>query len=579
MSKDATGAQRICKALRSNGIEHVFGLPGTQNIALFEALRGSSLRTVVATNELSAAMMANGYYRASGRIAALATIPGPGFTWALTGLAEAALDSAALLHLVGKPASAPGSSFQLQAIDQAAMARPVTRAVLGIDRAADVDEVMAKARMQATAGEPGPVLVEVAPDVLDERPSPAGMSGAAPGPGIAVDGAPAIEHTLLGSIVDALVAADRCVIIAGQGSQGASAAVLRLAERLSAAVVTTTSGRGVVAEDHPLSLGFELAGHGADTLNAAIERADLVLAIGCKFSHNGSHGFRLRIPAGKLIHVDSSPETLAARNYPARHAVRADAARFLDAVLPLLEGRPAAHAGFSAGELARYRELGRAEATRYGVEPRIHGVASGKPADFFAALRTAMPRDSHLVTDSGLHQMLARLHYRVLCPRGLIVPTNLQSMGFAIGTAIGACLSQPDRPTVALLGDGGLAMSGLELLTAVRERLRLTVIVFVDGAYGLIRAQQVAECGHAFGSEFSGPDVAALAATIGARHVRLQGGAESVLRDAIESDGVTLVEVGVGDTLPMHWMRAKGIAKHALGPTLKSKLRRLLGRA
>ena len=110
---------------------------------------------------------------------------------------------------------------------------------------------------------------------------------------------------------------------------------------------------------------------------------------------------------------------------------------------------------------------------------------------------------------------------------------------------------------VALIGDGGLAMSGLELLTAVRERLRLTVIVFVDGAYGLIRMQQLAGSGHAYGTEFDGVDVAALAAAVGATHVRLQGDAQTTLAAAIEAPGVTLVEVRVGDSVPMHWLRAK----------------------
>ena len=138
MAHEETGSKAICDALLRAGIDVAFGLPGTQNVALYEALRTSSLRTVVATSELSAAMMANGYYRASGRVAALITIPGPGFTWALTGVAEASLDSAALIHLVGLPAVGPGARFQLQAIDQIAIARPLARALHTIDRAADV---------------------------------------------------------------------------------------------------------------------------------------------------------------------------------------------------------------------------------------------------------------------------------------------------------------------------------------------------------------------------------------------------------------------------------------------------------
>lgn len=571
MSTDATGAQLICRALEDAGVGHVFGLPGTQNVELFEALRGSSrLRTVVATHELSAAMMANGYHRASGRLAVLATIPGPGFTWAMTGLTEAALDSAALLHLVAMPAVTSGQRFQLQAIDQAAMAAPVTRARFRIDHADEIVHTLQQACAHATEAEPGPVLVEFAPAAL------AGKTVAAITGGTAPPLADEPDASRLDELAGILRRSQRCVVLAGQGCGHAGAALLRLVERLGALVVTTTSGRGAVPEDHPRSLGFELAGNSAKTLNAVVEAADRVLAIGCKFSHNGSRGFALRIPPERLMHVDASAEVLRAGNYPAQHSLRADAGEFLDAMLARLSSGPAANEGWSAATVADFRRRGRAEANGEGVQPRIHGTRSGRCADFFDALRRAMPRESILVLDSGQHAMLARLHYPVLCLRGLLLPTNLQSMGFGIGAAIGAALAMPGRPVVAVIGDGGLAMSGLELLTAVREGLALTVIVFVDGAYGLIRNQQIAATGHAFGTEFSGPDIEALAAAIGARHVRLRQDADTVLTDAIAGGGVTLVEVAVGDSLPMHWMRAKGRVKRALGPSRLGWLKRRL---
>jgi acetolactate synthase-1/2/3 large subunit len=562
-----TGSEQICEALLRAGIECAFGLPGTQNVALYEALRTSRLRSVVATHELSAAMMANGYYRASGRAAALVTIPGPGFTWALTGIAEASLDSAALLHLVGSPATAPGAHHQLQAIDQAAIARPLVRALHRIERAAEIADIIEAAREDTLAGEPGPVLVHVARSVLDERVDIATPRAARPAPR-AVPESGAVE-----AIAQALRTARRCVILAGQGCSDASAALLRLADTLSAAVITTTSGRGAIAEDHPLSLGLELDSGSSETLNALVDAADVVLAIGCKFSHNGSRGFALRIAPEKLIHVDASGDVLGA-NYPARIAVRGDAGAFLDALLVAMGS--AAHPGFDRAELERFRERAKARST--SVEPRVHGVPSGTAAEFFAILRSVLPREAILVTDSGLHQALARRYFRVLAPRGLITPTNLQSMGFGIGAAIGACIAEPGRPVVAVVGDGGIAMSGLELLTAVRERLRLVVVAFVDGAYGLIRMQQLSTSGHAFATEFDPPDVAELAATIGANYLRLEGDAQSVLREALAFDGVTLVEVGVGDSASVRWMRAKTLARRGAGPRAGRWLRRLRGR-
>ena len=563
-----SGAQLICTALRRAGIECVFGLPGTQTVALYEALRTSSLRSIVATHELSAAMMANGYYRSSGRVAALLTIPGPGFTWALTGLAEAALDSAALLHLTTQPAHAPGQQFQLQALDQAAIAAALTKAQHRIDHADEVTPVLTIAHAEACTGEPGPVLVQVAREALRAS---APLSAAMAGPPAPAEA----EVAALDATVAALSQASRCVLLLGQGCAGAAEPARRLAETLSAAVVTTTSGRGVVAEDHPLSLGFELGGNECATLNALIEASDLVLAVGCKFSHNGSRGFELRIAQDKLIHVDACADVLGA-NYPARHLIRADAPTFLASLLQRLGPVPRP-GGFGEGEIAQWRARCRAESLHHRVEPRIHGVPSGRPQAFFDALRHTLPRDACLVTDSGQHQGLARRHFRVLCPRGLIVPTNLQSMGFGISAAIGARLANPDRPVVALIGDGGLAMSGLELLTAVRERLRLTVIVFVDGAYGLIRMQQLATSGHVYDTRFNGPDLAAFAASIGATHMRLDGAPETTLAAAIAAPGVTLVEVRVGDTLPMHWLRTRSVARGVLGSRLFAWLRRQRG--
>ncbi|MGH8213152.1 MAG: thiamine pyrophosphate-binding protein, partial [Rhodanobacteraceae bacterium] len=451
-----SGARLLCEALQRSNIHHVFGLPGTQTTAMFEALRTSGLHTVVATTELSAAMMANGYYRASGNPAALLTIPGPGFTWALTGLAEAALDSAALLHITCAPAISPGRAFQLQAIDQAAVAAPLCRSVFTIEHASEVEAAIARACAQCVTGEPGPVLVQVARGVWRENAS--GPSPAAP------HVSPAVVLADVDAVANALDAASRTVLLLGQGCHGAAELAAELAERLKAAVFTTTSGRGAIPEDHPLSLAFE-SGNGAQTLNALIEASDAVLAIGCKFSHNGARGFRLRIPPGKLIHVDVAADVLGA-NYPTRIAIRSDARAFLAALLPQLHIHAARTHGFTTEEIALWRERCRAEKLEDPIEPRIHGVTGGAPAVFFDALRRVLPRGSILVTDSGQHQDLARRHFPVWWPRGLITPTNLQSMGFGIGAAIGAKLAAPERPVVALIGDGGLAMSGLELLTA-----------------------------------------------------------------------------------------------------------------
>ncbi|PWB62396.1 MAG: hypothetical protein C3F14_09955, partial [Deltaproteobacteria bacterium] len=183
-------------------------------------------------------------------------------------------------------------------------------------------------------------------------------------------------------------------------------------------------------------------------------------------------------------------------------------------------------------------------------------------------------------TDSGLHQGLVRRHFDVLTPRGLILPSDFQSMGYGIPAAIGAKFASPERPVVAVIGDGGFAMSGMELLTAVREKIPLTVVVFNDGRLNLIRLQQFANFGHSESVDLLNPDFEAFAASVGARYSLVDGNAEQVLRDAIGSPHVTLVEVVAGDSAAIRIRQVKGFtretARRALGPGIARWVKNLL---
>ncbi len=539
-------------------METVFGLPGTQNVALFEALRKSRLRTIVATHELGASFMANGYARASGRPGVLLTIPGPGFTYALTGLAEALLDSVPVLSIVGGPAEAPGRRFQLQALDQRAVVAPLVKRVFDLESAEGIEPTLAEAHAVSQAGEPGPVVVQVSPRILSEE-AVAGTSSAYTG--AQLPKAPAVDEIAL-----RLSGAQRVVLYVGQGANGAAGELLQLVEILKAPLVTTTSGRGVVPESHPWVLSFDR--RSVQVLNELVESANLVLALGCKFSHNGAHGFRLRLAPDRLIHVDASEAVLGA-NYDASLTLAADVPSVIRGLLDhrLSPGRSSG-SGFSEDEVSQWKRR-IADAAPRGTEATIRGARPASIEDFFAALRRAMPAESCLVLDSGQHQMMARRHFRVLRPRGLILPTDLQAMGFALPAAIGAKLAREDRAVVALLGDGGFAMSGLELLTAVREQIPLTVIVFNDGVYGAISRQQLATYGHLHGTELQNPDFRRFAESVGARYMRLAGDIETNLSRAIGAGGVWIVEVVLRESVGVRLQRLRG----KLASRVESRLR------
>ncbi len=542
------GGDLLCRTLEALGARHVFGLPGSQNVPLFEALRRSNLRTVVPTHELAASFMAAGYSRASGRVGVLATIPGPGFTYTLTGLAEARLDSVPLVYIVGQPARGPGQHFQLQRIDQAAIAAPLVKRVIPVEHAAALPAALAAAFKLALAEEPGPVLVHVAaPAAEEEAEWPGGITPPAPA---------SLPSGAVESLLPLLTAARRVILIAGQGAVGAPDALRALAERIAAPVITTTSARGVLPEDHPLALGFDL--RATDALNALVAQSDLVVALGVKFSHNGAAGFRLRLPPDRLVHVDASTEVLGA-NYPARTTLCADVPALLRALAERLPGIAEPGRGWTTEALDLVRA--RIDAANLGLEPRVFGIDPGTPAELLRRLREALPRDACLVTDSGLHQMLVRRHFRVLAPRGLIVPTNFQSMGFGLAAAIGAKLAAPERTVVAVMGDGGLAMCGLELVTAVRERLNIPVLLFSDGKYGLIRLDQLRDYGATFGTDLPPLDPAALAAATGASYRVLEGDTSEVLRAALSERGPAIIDVELGDSGAMRRTRAKSLVR------------------
>ncbi len=562
--KHQTGGEALCSALERLGVEHVFGVPGTQNIALFEALRRSSLRTILATHELAAGFMANGYYRASGKVGVLTTIPGPGFAFTVAAIAEAAQDSSALLYIAGKAATIPGRKFNLQQIDQRAILAPLVKRTIEVDDPAEIVSAAAEAYDLATAGEPGPVLLHVADRAIEgefppDAPSTHGSRTARRAP----------PQESLQELMRLLAESQRVVLFVGQGVNDASAPLRELAELLDAPLIATRSARGALAEDHRLALAADFSGSAVRALNSVLDSSDLILALGCKFTHNGTYGFQLHFPQDKLIHVDASADVLNA-NYPARLAVLADAPLTIQAILNGREMLARRQSAWDRQELARLKQAGRPDGTL--PEPRIHGIDPPTPAAFFAALGRAMPPHACLITDSGWHQVLATRHFQVLRSRGMIIPSDFQSMGFGLPAAIAAKLAAPERTVVALIGDGGLAMSGMELVTAVRERIPITVIVFNDGALGQIRIQQLSSFGHTHATELQTPDLSLFAEAVGAAYIRLESGAEQTLRDAIRPDGVTLVEVNVGDTGTIRVARAKGlarrVAKGALSPSI-----------
>lgn len=556
------GAIHVCRTLEALGVRHVLGVPGTQTVPLYEAIRKSKLESIVPSSELAAAFMAGAYFRVCGEVAAVVTIPGPGFTWALTGLAEARADSAALLHLTLAEPQGPGARFGLQAIPQRTVGSALTKGVFTVESIHEIEPILREAHALAMSREPGPVIVALgsggadgseASSDLSTTPEPVDLGGKRD-PSTGSTGLPPD----LSDTWRRLRGARRPLIYAGQGALGAAPALLRLAEALGAPVMTTPSGRGIVPETHPLSMPFDPCRGGLDAASALLERADLILVLGARLGHNGSAGHALPFDPARAVQIDASPA-----NCGVAYGIPGVVARVEDWIA-LAPSGPLHPSEWVPEDLGRVRRAllrppaGAAEPT----------VAGGRAEAFFSGVRRALPPNGRMVTDTGLHQILARRYFDVLRPAGLLLPSDFQSMGFGLPAAMGAKLADPSVPVVALVGDGSLAMNGLELATAARLGLSLPVIVFVDGYLNQIRVQQQREIGHASGVELPTLDLEALADAVGVSFDWVQD-PEAALRIALKRDGPTLLAVEVGDSPGMkralRRRRVRNAVKRAVG--------------
>lgn len=563
------GADALVAGLADLGARRVFGLPGTQNVALFEALRSSEIHSVLASSETTAGFMANGWFRASGQPGIFIAINGPGFAWSVPPLGEAALDSTAVLFITGKPPER-GYKHDLQVIKQREIATALGCKVFEIDELESLEQTLQEAWSATTENGPQPVVLQVAFEVL-------GQDWTASSDSVVITSEQPSSPVPVDELIAFLAQARRPVILAGGGTLDHAALLEQLLDGTGAAFFTTPTARGVIREDHPMCLRTDLLCDDVGVLNEILEQSDVIISLGCRFSHNGTGGFKLALAEEKLVHVDADNSVLQA-NYPARWPICMDVGRFLTT---LCENLPAASPGEKGGWPRSAVEEGRnmLAATRKSVLCEPSWADTGNCESLFRQIQEGVPEDGILVTDTGLHQILTRRHFDVLSPRGLICPSDFQSMGFGLPAAIGAALAVPDRPVIALIGDGSLLMVGTELLAAKREAVSLPVLVFRDGALGQIRLQQIQEYGHESETKLESFDLEQYSSSLGIRHVRANENLAVQLRSALRESGPTVIEVELRDSGSLGEIqkqaRRKTSIKSALGPRTTKMLKRL----
>ncbi|MDE2666154.1 MAG: thiamine pyrophosphate-binding protein [Acidobacteriota bacterium] len=521
-----TGGQALVRSLEAHGVTAVFGIPGTHNLAVYDALLDSPIRHVSARHEQGAAFMADGYARAGGEFGVCLSTTGPAALNTLTPLGTAFSDSSRVLCVASQIQSdylGREKGLLHECSGQSGGFRAVTKWCQQATTVEAIPWLVREAFAQLGSGRPRPVALEIPCDVLDSTGQPA-----LPAPLTTELEQPGQEE--LTQACRLLEEASRPVIWAGGGviRAGASAALTRLAERLQSPVFTTTLGKGAIPEDHPLSGGNTLL-HPVG--RAYLETCDLMLAVGTRFKEIETERWRLKLPE-QLIHIDIDPTEIG-RNYEVSAAVVGHAKPSLEGLLERCQGATTSR--------DRPREV-------QALRDRIWGECRQRaPAavELVECLRAELPRDSILVCDLTAAATWCHHLLEVYQPAGFHSPWGFCTLGFGLPAAIGARMAQPQRPVVLLSGDGGFLFNCQELATAVECGLPLVMVVFNDKGYGVLRPQQMARYGRTHAADLVGPDFAALARAFGAaalRVERLQDLSRNLL-EALRQPGPCLVEL------------------------------------
>lgn len=531
-----TGGQAVVAALVAQGVDTVFGIPGTHNLEIYRHLAGYGVRHVGTRHEQGAGYAADGYARTTGRVGVAIVTTGPALLNAAAAVGQAWSDSVPLFVVSpGMPLDHPatGNGLLHETRSQGAALAGVAAASLRATSVADIPRAVAQAFAIMTGGRPRPVHLEIPLDVLGRSadvvvPLPIPVAAATP------------DLAVLQAAADRLAAATAPLVLAGGGANRAAHELRALVERLGAPVVTTTNGKAVLPEDHPLSLG---AGIHLPAVRDLVDAADVVLAIGTELAPSDLWygGFDL---AGKLVRVDVDAVGMVTNAVP-DVAVVGDASVVLAGLVDRLGpgvSRP------WAGAIDSWRERKSKEARQEGAEW----------LDLAAGVSAALPPGAVLATDNAM-----ACYYGLLANVGLdrpasyLFPTGYGTLGYGLPAAIGAAVADPTRPVVAVLGDGGVMFSVAELATAAELRLPLPVVVVDNSGYGEIRNEMAERSDPVHAVTFAAPDFAALGIALGCRGVHLDGGATlpaelaAAITQALAADRPTVIHVHHG-TGPSH---------------------------
>ena len=529
-----TGAEIVCESLLKEDVDVIFGLPGGAVLPFYGALSGyPQLRHILVRHEQAAAMAADGYARATGKVGVCTATSGPGATNLVTGIAGAMMDSIPMVAITGQvPRPAIGRDA-FQETDITGITLPITKHNILVMEVDDIAPAVKEAFYIARSGRPGPVLLDIPKDVLaGERrpfvwPDSIDLQGYYP-PGEADD-------IQLSQAVELINQAERPVILAGHGVliSHAYGELRELAEKAQIPVITTLLGISSFPTDHFLHAGMP-GMHGMAYASLAIDKADLLISLGMRFDDRVTGRLSDFAPNAKVVHVDVDPSEFH-KNVKATVPVLGELKQVLRQMLPVVERK-------THVEWLQYVDTLRAEHPSLNIRQTNELL----PQFVMKQLSDITEGQAIIVTGVGQHQMWAAQHYAYKEPNSLLTSGGLGAMGFEVPAALGAKVGKPDKTVWSIAGDGGFQMTMCDLATAVENNIDVKFAILNNGTLGMVHQwQEFFYDKDFFATVYSGnPDFVKLADAFGITGIRVtdKSQVEAAIRQAMETPGPVVVD-------------------------------------
>nr|WP_144919425.1 biosynthetic-type acetolactate synthase large subunit [Paenibacillus bovis] len=528
------GAQLLINLLEEHGVDTIFGYPGGAVLPVYDALFDcQSIKHILVRHEQAAVHAADGYARATGKPGIALVTSGPGATNAVTGIATAHVDSVPLIVLTGQVPTNLLGLDSFQEVDIFAMTMTVTKHNFMVTDIRDLPRVVHQAFQIATAGRPGPVLIDLPKDVMTDHVTEHDKKDKE----IRSFIVPKIKEKEIHIIAEKINNAERPVLIIGGGCITGDGPTLvhELAARCDIPVTSTLMGLDAFPTEHPLHLGM-LGMHGTVAANRAVHGADVLISLGMRFSDRVTGNKKSFSPNSLKIHIDIDNAELN-KNIRVDIPVCSSVEDALTQILKYI--KPKTHTSWH-GKINNWAK--HAPAFKPVQDERL------TPQEVIRAIDKATDEQTIISTDVGQHQIWTAHHYQLHTPRTFLTSGGLGTMGYGFPAAIGAAVAFPERQIVCISGDGSFQMNMQEIMTAVDYGLNVKVVILKNGYLGMVRQWQQLFLNQRYSAvHISSPDFAAMATTFGATgfSARTLDEAYAIIHEGIQTKGPVIMEFEV----------------------------------